>query len=60
MIILRLFLILTLVTIVVSLAIYFLTSDKRYLRFAWQVIKFGLVLLAAGALLFAIGRIVLF
>lgn len=60
MFVLRLFLILALVTVVVSLGIYLITSDKRYLRFAWQVIKFGMVLLAAVAVLFVIGRIVLF
>jgi hypothetical protein len=57
---LRLLLILGLISIVVSLGIYFLSGDKRYRRFAWQIFKFTLVLMLVTALVIAMGRIVLF
>jgi hypothetical protein len=59
MLVLRLLLALTFIAIVVSLGIYFLSGDKRYLRFSWQVIKFTIVLLFVAAVLFAAGRIIL-
>ncbi len=60
MLILRLFLVLVAISVAVSFAIYFLSGDKRYLRFAWQLIKFSLVLILIGALIMAMGRIILF
>ncbi|PKO53136.1 MAG: hypothetical protein CVU26_05295 [Betaproteobacteria bacterium HGW-Betaproteobacteria-2] len=59
MLVLRLLLALAFIAIVVSLGIYFLSGDKRYLRFSWQVIKFTIVLLFVAAVLFAAGRIIL-
>ncbi len=59
MLVLRLLLALAFIAIVVSLGIYFLSGDKRYLRFSWQVIKFTIVLLFVAAILFAAGRIIL-
>lgn len=59
MLVLRLLLALALISVVVSLGIYFLSGDKRYLRFSWQVIKFTIVLLFVAAVLFAVGRIIL-
>ena len=60
MLVLRLLLILGLIAVVVSLGIYFLSGDKRYLRFTWQIIKFTLVLLFVAAVVLAMGRIILF
>jgi hypothetical protein len=60
MLVFRLLLILGLISVVVSLAIYFLSGDKRYLKFSWQLIKFTLVLLLIAAVLIAMGRIILF
>jgi hypothetical protein len=60
MLVFRLLLILGLISLVVSLAIYFLSGDKRYLKFSWQIIKFTLVLLLIAAVLIAMGRIILF
>jgi hypothetical protein len=60
MFILRLLVVLGLISIVVSLGIYFLSGDKRYLRFSWQIFKFTLVLLLITAGVMAMGRIILF
>lgn len=59
MIVVRLLAYLGLVAIGLSLAMFLLTRDTRYLRFTWQLLKFSLVLLLVlGALLLA-GRAVL-
>ena len=60
MLVLRLLLVLALISVVVSLGVYFLSRDKRYLRFSWQIIKFTIVLLFIAGILFALGRIILF
>lgn len=60
MLVLRILLILALISVAVSLAVYFLSGDKRYLRFCWQIIKFTLVLLLVAGVIFAMGRIILF
>ena len=60
MLVLRFLLILALVSVAVTFAIYLLSGDRRYLRFCWQIIKFTLVLLLVAGVVFAIGRIVLF
>ena len=60
MLVLRLLLVLVLISVTVSLCVYFLSGDKRYLRFSWQIIKFTIVLLFAAAVIFAMGRIILF
>jgi len=60
MLVLRLLVVLGLISVVVSLGIYFLSGDKRYLRFAWQLVKFSLVLLGVVALVIAMGRIILY
>lgn len=60
MLVLRLLLILSLISVAVSFAVYLLSGDKRYLRFSWQVIKFTLVLLLVAGAVFAISRIILF
>lgn len=60
MLVFRILLILGLISVTVSLGVYFLSGDKRYLRFSWQLIKFTLVLLFIAAVLVAMGRIILF
>lgn len=60
MLVLRLLVVLGLISVAVSLGIYFLSGDRRYLRFSWQVVKFTLVLLLITALVIAMGRIILY
>jgi hypothetical protein len=60
MLVLRLLLILALIAVAVSFAIYLLSGDRRYLRFCWQIIKFTLVLLLVAGVVFAMGRIIRF
>ena len=59
MLILRLVLVLGLISILVSVGVYLMTRDRRYLRFAWQLFKFiGLLLLVLAAIMF-FGRMLL-
>ncbi len=44
MLILRLLGILLLITVVASLALYAITRQRRYLRFAWRAFLFALIL----------------
>ncbi|HEY8118758.1 MAG TPA: hypothetical protein VIE91_05920 [Methylophilaceae bacterium] len=60
MLVLRLLLILGLIAVAVSFAVYLLSGDKRYLRFSWQLIKFTLVLVFVALVIYSIGRIILF
>ncbi len=60
MIVLRLFVFLALTGIALSLILYMLRQDRRYLRLAWQILKFSLALLLVIAALIMMGRIVLF
>lgn len=59
MLILRLVLILGLISILVSVGIYLLTRDRRYLRFAWQLFKFAVLLLLVLAAIMFFGRMLL-
>ena len=59
MVVLRLLVMLALIGVAVSMGIYLLSGDKRYLRFSWQIVKFTLVLLLIGALVFITGRVIL-
>lgn len=60
MLILRLLLILGAISLAVSMGIFFISGDRRYLKFSWQIIKFTLVLLLIAATIIAMGRIILF
>ena len=60
MLVLRLLLVLGLISVAVSLAVYVFTKDVRYLKFSWQLIKFTIVLLFIAAVIYAMGRIILF
>lgn len=54
MIIIRLLFVLTLLALAVSGGLYLFTGDRRYVRFVWKVLKFGVVLvLIFGALVVA-------
>jgi hypothetical protein len=57
MVIVRLLLFLSLATIAGSLLLYFLTRNRRYLQFIWQVVKFTLLVLVAVLLFFAAERL---
>jgi hypothetical protein len=60
MLVLRLLLVLVLIAVVVSAGFALFTRDWRYLRLAWQIVKFTGVLLFIAAVLYAVGRIILF
>ena len=51
MVVLRFIAVIGLSIIGVAVVAYFVTWDRRWLRFAWQVFKFGAVLAAAVGLL---------
>ena len=54
MIIIRLLFVLTLLALAISGGLYLFTGDRRYVRFVWNVLKFGVVLvLIFGALVVA-------
>lgn len=59
MIIARLFIVLVALLLVISGGMYIFTRDRRYLKFAWQVLRFTLFLLLVFALLFILERYVL-
>ena len=52
MLVLRILGLLVALTIAVSAGVYFVTGNRRYLRFAWQVFKYAvfLALLVLGVL----------
>lgn len=60
MLVIRFLLVLGLIAVAVSIGTYLLTRDKRYLRFAWQLAKFSLMLLLIVAAVIAMGRIILY
>jgi hypothetical protein len=59
MLLMRLLLGLGLISIAVGVGVYFITGDKRWLRFSWQLFKFGLVLGLVVAAVFTVGRMIL-
>lgn len=60
MIVLRLVIYLSLIGIVSSLILALLLRDRRYIRLAWQILKFSVVLLLVLAALIFMGRAVLY
>lgn len=60
MFVLRLLLFVGLLSVVVTLAVYMFTGDRRYLRFSWQLFKFALMLALVAGVIFTMGRIILF
>lgn len=59
MIIIRLLFVLACIALALSGALYFLTGDKRYLRFVWKVLKFGVILIVIFGALIVAERLVL-
>lgn len=59
MILLRLLLILAALLVVLSGGMYLFTREPGYLRFAWQVVRFVVVLLLVFAVLYVLERFVL-
>lgn len=59
MIVLRLFVYLVLIGISLSVVMFLFTRDGRYLKFAWQLFKFSVVLLLVFAAVVAMGELVL-
>jgi hypothetical protein len=57
MLILRILGALLVIVVGASLAVYLLTKDRRWLRFSWQVIKFGLIILLIFLALLALERL---
>lgn len=46
------------ISIVVGVGVYFITGDHRWLKFSWQLFKFGLVLGLVVAAVFMVGRLI--
>ncbi|MBI5438520.1 MAG: hypothetical protein HY936_06180 [Nitrosomonadales bacterium] len=59
MLILRLILVLAALLLVLGAAMYIFTRNRRYLAFAWQVLRVTVLLLSVFALLFVLERYVL-
>jgi hypothetical protein len=58
--VLRFLLFFGLISVTVSLGVFLLTRDRRYLRFSWQLFKFvGMLLLVVGVVIL-MGRVILF
>ncbi len=57
--ILRLFLILSGLAIIMSGVMYLFTRNRRYLRLAWQIVRFVVYLLLVFGLLYVLERYVL-
>ncbi len=59
MLILRLFLVLVTLLVVLSGGMYIFTRNRRYLEFAWQTLRFTVLLLLVFVLLLVLERYVL-
>ncbi len=59
MLIMRLILIIATLLLVISGGMYIFTRNQRYLKFAWQVVRFMVMLLLVFGLLFVLERFVL-
>lgn len=59
MLILRLFVVIVILVLVLSGGMYIFTRNPRYLKFAWQTLRFTVFMLLAFALLFVLERYVL-
>jgi hypothetical protein len=57
MLILRILGALLIVTIGASCAVYLVTKDRRWLRFSWQILKFGLLIILIVLALLALERL---
>lgn len=59
MFLLRLLIFFVLVTVGVSGILYLFTRNKRYLKFAWLVLKFAFVFVIVLGVLFVLERLIL-
>ncbi len=59
MVVLRFIAVIGVTVIGVSLVVYFVTRDRRWRRFAWQVVRFSAVLAAVIGLLMLAERLLL-
>lgn len=59
MLLMRLLLGLGVISMIVGVGVFFITGDRRWLRFAWQLFKFGCVLGMAFAAVVMVGRMIL-
>lgn len=59
MLLLRLLLVFSALLIVLSAGMYLFTRQQRYLRFAWRVVRFIVILLLVFGVLFLLERYVL-
>lgn len=59
MLILRFYLVIAVLALVISILLGVVLRDRRWFRFAWQLLKFSLVLLLVVLGLVAVGRIIL-
>ena len=59
MLILRLYIVLVALLLVLSGGMYIFTRNRSYLEFAWQTVRFTVLLLLVIALLFVLERYVL-
>jgi hypothetical protein len=58
-VVLRLLGFLVLAAIAASVVTYFFTQNRAYLRFAWQIAKYSVILILIALALLAVERIVL-
>ncbi len=59
MLVLRLLMIIVGIAILVCLGAFVVTQHKGYLRLAWQIAKYCLLVLIAAGILFVISRLIL-
>ena len=59
MLVIRLLIMIVALLLVLSSGMYLFTRDNRYLRFAWQILRFTVFLLLIIALLYVLERYVL-
>jgi uncharacterized membrane protein len=57
MLILRILGALLVITVGASAAVYLVTKDRRWLRFSWQILKFGLAIILIFLALLALERL---
>jgi hypothetical protein len=57
MLILRILGALLIITVGASAAVYLVTKDRRWLRFSWQVLKFGFIIILIFLALLALERL---
>lgn len=56
MLVLRILGALLVIAVGASAAVYLVTKDRRWLRFSWQILKFGLIILLIFLALFTLER----